>query len=121
MQDKHDATASLLGYLYQCRYALLAGIRASKSKPGLLLTIEPFDHIAFDDGTDVMQAIQTKHHGNAGKLTDLSVDLWKTLGIWTQRIVANPKLPFESQFLILTTCTAPDGSAASLLRPGRKR
>jgi len=46
----------MLGYLYQCRYALLAGLRASKSKPAMVLSIERFDDIAFEDGTDLKQA-----------------------------------------------------------------
>jgi len=109
----------MLGYLYQCRYALLAGLRASKSKPSMILSIERFDDIAFEAGADLKQAIQLKHHGKAGDLTDASVDLWKTIGIWAGKCAANPQLPFEVQFLILTTGAAPEGSAAALLRPGR--
>src|SRR6185437_10197936 len=119
MRNKDDATASLTGYLYQCRYALLAGLEASKAKPALVLTIERFDDIAFESGENVDQAIQTKHHGTAGELSDASVDLWKTLAIWIDRTIANPQLPFETQLVILTTGTAPEASAAALLRGGR--
>jgi hypothetical protein len=119
MRDKYDATASLTGYLYQCRYALLAGLEASKTKPALVVTIERFDDIAFESEEDVAQAIQTKHHGTAGELSDASVDLWKTLAIWIDRTVANPQLPFETQLVIVTTATAPEASAAELLRGDR--
>ena len=109
----------MLGYLYQCRYALLVGLRASKTKPAMVLSIERFDDIAFEESAGLKQAIQLKHHGSAGDLTDSSVDLWKTIGIWTSKCATNPQLPFEAQFLILTTGTAPDSSAAALLRPDR--
>lgn len=119
MIDQYDASSSLLGYLYQCRYALLSGIELSKSKPGLSISIEKFDDVAFESGELVKDAIQTKHHGAAGDLSDKSVDLWKTLNIWCDRIIDDPKVPFETRFKLVTTGTAPDGSAAAALRFGR--
>jgi hypothetical protein len=119
MSDKYDASASLSGYLYQCRYALLSGLEASKSTPGKAITIERFDDIAFEEDGEVKEAIQTKHHGNAGDLADTSVDLWKTIGIWLDKCDANPQLPFETRLVLLTTATAPEDSASARLRDGR--
>lgn len=119
MNDKYSAAGSMIGYMYQSRYALLAGIEASKSKPSLGISIERFDDVAFEKDDAVQNLIQTKHHGTAGDLSDKSVDLWKTLRIWCDRVKLNPRLPFETKFTILTTGSAPDGSAAALLRIGQ--
>lgn len=49
----------------------------------------------------------------------MSVDLWKTLRIWSEQVAQDPQLPFERQFTIITTAQAPSGSAAELLRATR--
>jgi hypothetical protein len=117
--NKYAASASLLGYLFQCRQALLTGIQLSKSFPGLSISIEKFDDISVESGGKPALQMQLKHHIAPGNLTDHSPDLWKTLRIWCEQIKSNPQLPFETRFTILTTATASDGSAASKLRPGR--
>lgn len=113
-----NATGSMLGYLYQCREALLLAILETKSQPGLFVSIERFDDVAFEHGTAVEQ-IQLKHHVNPSSLTDMSVDLWKTLRIWSEQVAENPQVPFERRFAIITTAQAPSGSAAELLRTPR--
>ena len=45
--NPHGAAASALGYLFQCRYALLDGLRAVPDTPHLLISIEKFDDVAF--------------------------------------------------------------------------
>jgi hypothetical protein len=117
--NKYLAGASLLGYLFQCRLALLTGIQLSKTFPGLSLSIEKFDDVSFECGDKPALLMQLKHHVAPGNLTDHSPDLWKTLRIWCEQVKSNPQLPFETRFTILTTATASEGSAASKLRPGR--
>jgi hypothetical protein len=113
----HEAGASATGYLFQCRYALLAGLRATRDKPELEISIEKFDDIAFEVGGEPSQLIQTKHHvGKSGNLTDASTDLWKTLLIWLKRAAQDMATPFRTRFVLLTTGSAPEGSAASFLR-----
>lgn len=76
----HEASASATGYLFQCRYALLAGLQAIAKSPQLEISIEKFDDVGFEVDGEPTQLIQTKHHvGKLGNLTDASVDLWKTL------------------------------------------
>jgi hypothetical protein len=61
--------------------------------------------------------IQTKHHiGTTGSLGDASADLWKTLLIWSKRVAKDVGAPFRIKFVLLTTGSAPDGSAVSYLR-----
>ena len=114
-----DASPSALGYLFQCRLALLSGIRAYKVAPALDLSIERFDDIVFENASGINSSIQVKHHIKPGDLTDMGVDLWKTLGIWMQRLKDNPTAFLGAQFMIVTTATAVNGSTAALLRSGR--
>jgi hypothetical protein len=113
----HEASASATGYLFQCRYALLAGLQAIAKSPQLEISIEKFDDVGFEVDGEPTQLIQTKHHvGKLGSLTDASVDLWKTLFIWAKRVTEDVEAPFRIKFILLTTAFAPNGSAAALLR-----
>ena len=113
----HEASASATGYLFQCRYALLAGLRAIPDAPELDISIEKLDDVAFESVGEPRQLIQTKHHiGKIGNLTDASVDLWKTLLIWSKRAATDVNSLFRVRFVLLTTASAPDGSAASFMR-----
>jgi len=114
--NKHGAAASALGYLYQCRYALLEGLRALPDTPQLMISIEKFDDVAFEANGDPTALIQTKHHGQKGDLSDASVDLWKTIAVWLSKLSRDIEAPFRMKFVLLTTADAPDNSAASFLR-----
>jgi hypothetical protein len=115
--NKFDATASMVGYLYQCRFALYKAIEATRDAPGADISIERFDDVAFEQNGDPVELIQTKHHlAGKGSLSDASTDLWKTVRIWAERIQADPATVLSSRFFLITTATAPSGSAASLLR-----
>lgn len=117
--NKFGAVAPMLGYLYQCRQALLSAIELSKNFPGLSISIERFDDIAVENGNVASQRMQLKHHVTPGTLTDNSPDIWKTLRIWSEQVKQNSQLPFETRFSILTTAAAADNSAAARLREGR--
>src|SRR5437870_4042100 len=116
-RNPHEASASAIGYLFQCRYALFAGLRAIPETPQLSISIETFDDVASESSGEPTELIQTKHHiGKIGDLTDVSVDLWKTLSIWLQRVAEDVEALFRMRFVLLTTGHAPDGSAAASLR-----
>jgi len=115
--NEHEARAPATGYLYQCRYALLVGLQAIPEAPQLEISVEKFDDVAFETKGEPTQLIQTKHHmGATGSLSDASVDLWKTLLIWSKLVAKDVGAPFRIKFVLLTTGIAPDGSAASYLR-----
>lgn len=116
-ENAHEAAAAATGYLFQCRYALLKGLEAISDRPELELTIEKFDDVAFVTGGSPVELIQTKHHvAQAGNLSDASVDLWKTVGIWVQLVTEDIDEVFRRRFVLVTTSAASDGSAASFLR-----
>lgn len=116
--NRHEASASAVGYLFQSRLALWLGLRAIADSPNQQLSIEKLDDIAFEESGSPIELIQTKHHlSKQGSLSDASEDLWKTLHIWTNLTAADSEAPFRTRFLLITTSPTPNGSAASFLRP----
>src|SRR5215471_13748287 len=100
--NPHGASPSALGYLYQCRYALLEGLRAVPETPQLLISIEKFDDVAFEANGEPTALIQTKHHiGRTGDLSDSSVDLWKTIAVWLDKLAEDVEAPFRMKFVLL--------------------
>ena len=115
--NKHGASSALTGYLFQCRCALLKGLQAVPNSPELAISIEKFDDIAFETVGEPVELVQTKHHlGKKTSLSDSSVDLWKTLLIWSSLVAKNTEALFRLKFVLLTTAVAQEGSAASYLR-----
>lgn len=114
---KYSAVEASLGYLYQVRSALLWALRRLKTEPDFLVGVETLDDVTFETtGGDPTDLLQTKHHRTgAGSLTDASPDLWKTLRIWFEGHTSGV-VPAAANLYIVTTGTAPDGTAASRLR-----
>jgi hypothetical protein len=115
-QTEHSASGSAAGYLYQCQAALLELLRRAWDEPELVLFLEQLDDVEIQGG-DAREALQIKHHtGGAGNLTDSSVDLWRTINVWLDVL---PRLAAGERpaLTLLTTGSAPAGSAASMLRP----
>src|ERR1700720_711174 len=115
--NKHEASASATGYLFQCRYALLVGLQAIADAPQLQISIEKLDDIGFEEHGEPVQLIQTKHHlKKTGNLANASVDLWKTLHIWIKLATQDVEVPFRVRLVLLTTAAATEGAAAGYLR-----
>jgi hypothetical protein len=111
-----SAEASLLGYLFQCRYALLECVKRLGEEEEFLTSIENLDDIEFKSG-EAVEVLQTKHSINKiANLTDASTDLWKTIRIWCEGIISGD-LSIGSKFFLVTTNTAKQGSAAYYLKP----
>ncbi len=111
----HEASAQMLGYLYQVRYALF--LLLSTENPNAKICIEKFDDISFEENGTPTELIQTKHHINAlGNLTDKSMDLWKTIKVWLDLLDEAPELIDSCRFMIVTCSKTPENSAASFLK-----
>lgn len=113
-----DASASALGYLYQCRYALLLALRKDENIPFNVI-IEKLDDVAFTrNGSTAAELLQFKHVlRRSGNLGDKSPDIWKTLKIWSEKA---KKRSFDLSTVSLnfvTTSTATDQNAIRFLRP----
>ena len=114
----HNASKAAAGYLYQARLALAGALRFCNRDPGIEIAIEKFDDVSFELNGSPKEILQAKHRvSRRGDLTDSSADLWKTILVWSKLVKADPSLPGRARFVLVTTASAPDGSAASLLRP----
>lgn len=56
-----NAGPAAAGYLYQCRYALLAALQLGDVS-GVEISIEQLDDVAFERDGEPLALIQTKHH-----------------------------------------------------------
>jgi hypothetical protein len=110
----HSAAGQAAGYQYQAERALLELVR--RQEVPLALYIERLDDFHLEAQGGALEIIQVKHHlGSGGDLADASVDLWRTINAWITVIETRDydELP---TFLLLSTSTASQGSAAALLR-----
>lgn len=113
----HNAAPTATGYLYQARVALAEALRYANTDSSVEIAIEKLDDVSFEHDGGALELLQTKHHlKKAGDLTDLSVDLWKTLRVWADATKADPSLPGRTRFILITTARAPEGSGAAYLR-----
>jgi hypothetical protein len=116
-----SAGASLSGYLFQCRYALLESLRRLRTADEFTVSIETLDDVVFEAQGEAPELLQTKHHLNrASDLSDASPDLWKTIRVWAEGW-AGKTIPEGSTFILITTAQAAAGSAAHYLKAGESR
>jgi hypothetical protein len=120
-KSKFDATPSLLGFLYQTRYALLLALR--RNDPDVVVSIESLDDISFakDDGAGSLAPFdvrQLKHHlSRQGGLGNRSSDIWKTLRVWADSIISKKLDPAGTLLFLVTTSTATKSHAVFTLSP----
>jgi hypothetical protein len=115
----HSAADSASGYLYQCRYALLAALKRQDLDPGLQVSIECFDDIAFSQAGTPIELLQAKHSSKPKAMSDMAAQFWKTIGIWTKRLTENPSEFGKLKLSFVTTATLGAGSGLALLRPDK--
>lgn len=116
----HQASEHMLGYLYQVRYALALLLENDNSD--CQISIEKFDDVAFSKDDIPIQLIQLKHHiQHQGNLADASTDMWRTIKVWLDAISETLDILDGTNFLIITTATAPIDSAAFLLKKDSNR
>jgi hypothetical protein len=116
--NRFGASAPLAGYIFQCRLALLRGLQLLKKYPNGLITIEKYDDIAFEDDDYGQCLMQAKHHVEPKPLTDMSVDLWKTIRVWLESFDEGSLTADQTRRFLITTATAEPASAMAKLRPG---
>lgn len=115
--NQFSAADSLVGYLYQVRVALLWALRRLKLGNEFIVSLETLDDVLFESkGGTPEELLQTKHHRNReATLIDASPDLWKSLRVWFEG-VASQSVPVGAALHLLTTASAPSGSAAAYLK-----
>ena len=114
-RSDHSAREAALGYLYQAKLALLMLVQGSAVRLDAAISVELFDDVAWDENGSPTELLQLKHHlGETRSLTDMSADVWKTIGVWLD--AGSPADPDGPMLTLVTTQTAADGSAMSSLR-----
>ena len=117
----HQAGPAAMGYLYQCERALVELVeRAHRQEIALFL--EQLDDIHIEADGRAIDILQLKHHTGAGAdLTDMSPDLWRTLGVWLDL----PDRPWVAgpmpALTLLSTSTSSPGMASHSLSAGADR
>ena len=115
-----DASASAIGYLYQLRYALLAGLNEFGSDASWQVSVEIVDDVeVVADGQS--RRWQLKHRADGTVLTNGSTDLWKTLRIWSVAVKSGSLDPSQTRLMLLTTSAVPAGTVADYLQAGNGR
>lgn len=116
-----SAAPSVIGYLFQCRYALLDSLRRLREGKEFSVSLETLDDVVFESDGEPIDLLQTKHHLNRStNLTDSSAELWKTLRIWCEGII-DRNIPPDSNLFLITTAVAPIGSISSYLKMDQYR
>ncbi|MGC1301869.1 MAG: ABC-three component system protein [Caulobacteraceae bacterium] len=96
----------MLGYIYQCEYALYHLL--DRDKLTVQVSIETMDDVVSESGEgDPQELLQLKHHRkeegrSVRSLTDRHEDLWKTLRIWATLINGEIESS-ETSFFLMTT------------------
>lgn len=116
-RSPYSAASSLLGYLYQCRYALLDALNRLRNENSVKITIETVDDVTFEQEWNPADILQIKHHITArGNLSDSSPEIWKTLQVWINGL-CNARIESDARFFLVTTGLCAAGTAAAYLRP----
>jgi hypothetical protein len=113
--SKFNAAGPMLGYPYQCGERCC--LRSSKPNRGLASRSR-------SRGSTTWLSTRMAPRRNSctssicrpTSLTDMSVDLWKTLRNWCQQTSDDHNLPFERRLTSIATAQPAMGSAAELLR-----
>ncbi|MES4830618.1 ABC-three component system protein [Streptomyces anthocyanicus] len=107
----HSAAGQMLGYLYQCEWALVELAQRWFKDAEAALRMEMLDDIDLLHGSVPVELVQSKHHGGQGEIGSTSADLWRSINSWCDalEILGDAPLP------LLRLVTTQQVSAGSLL------
>lgn len=104
--DPYSAGEQGLGYIFQPRFALYQALELPEDTA---ILIEKEDDLDFLESSGKKTLASLKHKADGERLTDLSVDFWKSVNIWLTRYLANGRVESDYQFFLFTTSSvAPD-------------
>jgi hypothetical protein len=108
--DQYSAGEQGLGYFYQPRLALLRLLQLPESASVL---IEGDDDLEFVDQAGKKSLGSLKHKAEGDRVSNLSIDFWKSARIWLARYVRDGRQAANHRFFLFTTSTV---SSSSFLR-----
>lgn len=116
----NSAAASGIGYYYQYIYSLY--LLLEQYEPHIFIRIEGHDDIELLEKNELQELFQIKHHENHNvSLSNRNLDLWKTIGIWSELVKKNWISVPDTRLNLFTTAKVSDNSIPSLLRPDFRR
>lgn len=117
-----EASGPAAGYYYQVRYALLRSLERLKKTPTASVSVEKLDDVAVEYDGGVIDREQLKHSLQPGKTySDTSPALWRTLGNWIASSGESEIDEAGGRLFLTTNGSTSEGSALSLLGPGRSK
>lgn len=116
--DKFSAGEQSLGYTYQARFALLQLLKLPEETA---ILIEKDDDLDFVDEAGLKSLASLKHKSAGERLTDLSVDFWKSINIWLSRYKRDGRASSCLRFFLFTTAAVTKNSFLSKLTAGSER
>lgn len=105
--DQYSAGEQGLGYIYQPRFALLRLLQLPESTSVL---IEKDDDLDFLDQDGVKTLASLKHKAVGDRMSDLSIDFWKSVRIWLTRYNRDGRSQADLRFFLFTTATVSEKS-----------
>ena len=112
--DKYSAGEQGLGYIYQARLALLHLLQLPEDTA---IFLEKDDDLDFVDSVGGKTLGSLKHKAVGDRLTDLSVDFWKSVNIWLARFKRDGRAASNLRFFLFTTGTVSADSFLARLLP----
>ena len=116
--EKFSAPEQSLGYHYQIRYSLYLLLR-ERERTEVYVTLEKLDDVEIGD-VDRQDLYQTKfHQKGVANLSDKSVDLWKTIRVWSESIKSETIDLENTLFVLVTTANTSPNSIAFEFTKGK--
>jgi hypothetical protein len=115
-RDKYSAGEQGLGYIYQARLALLHLLQLPEDTAVFL---EKDDDLDFVDSVGSKSLASLKHKAIGDRLTDLSIDFWKSVNIWLARYKRDGRAASNLRFFLFTTGTVSADSFLARLLPNQ--
>ena len=106
-----------LGYTYQSRFALFRLLQLPEDCSVLM---EKDDDLDFVDKNGIKTLSSLKHKAEGDRLTDLSMDFWKSVRIWLVRYNRDGRSECTLRFFIFTTSVVAKNSFLAHFLPTEK-
>lgn len=111
-----------LGYIFQSRYALLRMFDLPEDGEVYLERNDDVEFVAVD-GSITLGSL--KHKADGDRLSDLSVDFWKSVRVWVAHYKASGRVGSKARFILYSTALVSPGSFLELFvgagEPGERR
>lgn len=100
-----------LGYIFQSRYALLRMFDLPEDGE---VFIERNDDVEFVQMDGSITLASLKHKAAGDRLSDLSVDFWKSVRIWVAHYKSSGRVSSSARFILFSTASVSSGSFLEL-------